>query len=224
MSGLLLSQVSNQTGSPEAVAYGCKKYRVSMDTRVDKLVDTVVKDHRLPDDSDYMKDKMMCVKVGIGDAQDETFLLWEGETTKGMSLKEFAFSENTSIPNRVAIMHSAWQREVADDDMREIIEEVKEEDLETEWGLKGMSRQAWVYAKGQQMLQDGFWKPGWAAKLAAQVTESVPVGGGEMGSVTGVVVPPVIPSATFATPPRRCSSVLCILVPVCQILQVAHHL
>jgi hypothetical protein len=153
MAGTYLIQVSDQTGVPAAVSYGCKKYRVSKDTRVDKLVDTVVKDHGLPDDSDYMKDKMMCVKVGIGDAQDETFLLWEGETTKGMSLKEFAFSERESIPNRVAIMNSAWQREVADDDIREI-HEVKEEDHETEWGLRNMTRQEWVFAKGQQMSHD----------------------------------------------------------------------
>jgi hypothetical protein len=65
MAGTYLIQVSDQTGVPAAVSYGCKKYRVSKDTRVDKLVDTVVKDHGLPDDSDYMKDKMMCVKLAL---------------------------------------------------------------------------------------------------------------------------------------------------------------
>ena len=55
MAGTYLIQVSNQTGAPAAVSYGCKKYRVSQETRVDKLVDPVVKDHGLPDDSDGSK-------------------------------------------------------------------------------------------------------------------------------------------------------------------------
>ena len=85
------------------MTYGCKKYRVKSNLRVENSVKEVMKDHNLPRDTNYMDDKIMCASVGIGDSEDVTFLLWEGDRTRDKELSYCDFSTNERIPNRVVI-------------------------------------------------------------------------------------------------------------------------
>ena len=101
-----LIQVTNQTGLPEAVKFGCKKYRVRKDAIIEKFVRTIVTDHELPnkeDEATYMSDKVMTVHVGIGDSRDQTFVAWDGDRLKDRRLEDLPFSDEEAVPNRIAI-------------------------------------------------------------------------------------------------------------------------
>ena len=134
------------------MSYGCKKYKLSKDARIETLVKQIAKDHGVPD---YMDDKILFVNVGIGDTQDETFVAWEGERMRTWAMQDCPFSDNVSIPNRVSIMKSSWKMQYACVTVSEILE-VKEEadEVVTEWEQRGMTRAAWAFATNVQMSRD----------------------------------------------------------------------
>jgi hypothetical protein len=152
---MFLIQVTNQTGQPEAVTYGCKKYRVRKETLIERFVKEIVKDHGFEAESGYMRDKMLTVRVGIGDALDETFVAWDGDRLKDRKLEDLPFSDSEAVPNRVAIMKNNWKMEDPGEEVREIdMKDEEEEEVETEWALRGMTRAQWTYETCAEMSRE----------------------------------------------------------------------
>jgi hypothetical protein len=152
----IVIQVSNQCGGPEAVSYGCRKYRVDNSTLIDTLVKQIDADHGMEEGTSYMDNKILMVSVGIGDNQDDTFMI-DGDRMKDRKVSDFEFSYDETIPNRIAIMTKGWKNQDAGTVVREIgITQVKQESTEDveEWEKLGMSRAEWVSATVKQMSED----------------------------------------------------------------------
>ena len=101
--GHVIIQVSNECGGPESLTYGTRMYRLDTRISIGDLVKKLDEDHGMTEGMTYMDNKVMVVSVGIGDDQDDTFII-DGATQVDRKVTDFELSYEECIPNRVAII------------------------------------------------------------------------------------------------------------------------
>jgi hypothetical protein len=156
--GHVVIQVSNECGGPEALTYGTRMYRLDTRITIGDLVRKLDEDHGMTDGMTYMDNKIMVVSVGIGDDQDDEFII-DGARQVDRKVSDYDFSEEECIPNRVAIMKRKWKNQAANTVVTEVssgVQEVKleESEEEGEWKTLGLTRPAWVSQKLKDMSSE----------------------------------------------------------------------
>jgi hypothetical protein len=147
----VIVQVSNECGGPEALTYGTKLYRLDKRVLIGDLVKKIDEDHGMTGGMTYMDNKIMVVSVGIGDDQDDEFII-DGARQADRQVSNYAFSDEECIPNRIAIMKRKWKSQAANTVVTEV--KLEESEDEGEWKTLGLTRPAWVSQKLKDMSKD----------------------------------------------------------------------